>query len=65
MDVEQVFLTPREQDNIRQKLKKLHWIEERYGDEAKYQGFDQAELMGDMISTVCLLRLLFVAKFTD
>jgi len=43
------------------KLRKLTWCEERFGDEAKYQGFDQGELVQEMIRLIILLRLTITA----
>lgn len=51
-----------DQEDIRQKIKKLHWLEQRFGDNAKIQGFDQSEVLMQIIQCALLLRLGFVAR---
>ena len=48
-----------EQERIRRGLKKLHWLEQRFGDNARIQGYHQSEVLGQIISQVILLRLRF------
>lgn len=63
MTKEDKYLTFKEQENIRQKVNRLHWLVERFGDKAKYQGHNQGEILGQLIRTAILLRLIItVAK---
>jgi len=52
----------KEQQAWKSKIRKLGWLEERFGDKALYQGFDQGEVMSEMIQVVISLRLTIIAK---
>jgi len=50
------------QQEITRRIKKLHWLQERFGDEAKYQGFMQDRVVNSIISEVMMLALLIMAE---
>jgi len=54
-----------EQERIRRGLRKLHWLEQRFGDNARIQGYHQGEVLGQIISQVLLLRLRFKHEQTQ
>lgn len=59
---EQTFLEVKYQQEVTRRITKLSWLSERFGDCAKYQGFDQEEALEQIVSQVMALALLFIAK---
>ncbi len=53
------------QERVTHHIRKLAWLEERMGDQAKYQGFDQAEVESQIIKHAICLRLVFMAIEED
>ena len=50
------------QTRIVKRIQTLFWLSQRYGDNAKYQGFDQEEVLGELMQEAILLRLEIFAK---
>lgn len=50
------------QNQVRRRINKLWWLSQRYGDTAKYQGFNQVEVSACIIKEVMALALLIMAE---